>query len=131
MPKAFPRSFAGKTEVRIAILVANIMEAPIPWNKRPHISIQPEFEAPQHIVEAMKIIMPEIKIFLRPIRSASLLKGMGNMAEVSRKIEITQLREIALSENSLAIIGMARFKADPMNGITVVARQMIKSIVLR
>jgi hypothetical protein len=95
------------------------------------MSIQPEFDNPQKVVESMKMMIPVIKIFLRPMRSASLLKGMGKMAEVSRNMEITQLREIAFKENSSAIMGIARFKAEPIKGISVVARQMIKRMVLR
>jgi hypothetical protein len=72
-----------------------------------------------------------MKIFLRPTISPNLLNGTGNIAEVSRKIETIQLNEIALSENSFAITGSARFKDEPINGTRIVARHITNKTELR
>jgi hypothetical protein len=68
---------------------------------------------------------------LRPTISPNLLNGTGNIAEVSRKIETIQLNEIALSENSFAITGSARFMDEPINGINNVAMHITNNTELR
>jgi len=113
------------------MLVAKIIDEPNPWNRRAVIKNTPEVDNPHKILEMPKIMTPKVNIFFLPTISANLLNGIGKIAEVSRKTETIQLREMAFIENSLAMTGNAKFIADPINGTKVVAIQKTSNMELR
>lgn len=87
-------------------------------------------EKPQ-INEAMvKMINPQLKIFLRPQMSASLPKGTRKTAADSKKDVATQLKVTAFAENSLPIAGNAIFVAEPINGVTKAAKEVTIKVAL-
>ena len=70
MPIAFACSaFSGNSVTMIARITAEATAPPIPWTKRPAISIPWLVEAPQKIEAAVNRTSPERKTFLRPTRS--------------------------------------------------------------
>jgi hypothetical protein len=62
-------------------------------------------------------IIPRMKIRFIPYISAIRPKGTANIADVKRNEVVIQLSSIALTANSLAIIGRATFTDDPINGV--------------
>lgn len=126
-----PRSLAGKTEVKMAIFVANIIDAPIACNILDRIKIVPEAANAHNALANVKKITPDTKTFFLPAMSPKRLNGTGNIADTRRKLLTIQLVEIAFMENSFAITGSARFIADAMNGIMTVAVQITSKTEFR
>lgn len=66
MPMAFPRSWSGKAEVKIAIPVVMIMAAVIPWMILKKMSISTDgTKADRNDAKVSKTI-PQVKIFFLP-----------------------------------------------------------------
>ena len=73
MPIAFACSaFSGNSVTMIARITAEATAPPIPWTKRPPISIAWLSATPQKIEAAVNRTSPERKTFLRPTRSPIL-----------------------------------------------------------
>ena len=82
MPKALPLSSAGKTDVRRAMPVLNIIAAPIPWRIRKQRNIAVDLERTMQREARVNRTIPAVKILFLPRISAVLPKGRRNMAEV-------------------------------------------------
>ena len=71
-PSARPRSDEGTASVRIAVLVARMSAAPIPWSARAAISTPNDGANPQSADPRVKPASPIVQIGVRPIMSESL-----------------------------------------------------------
>jgi hypothetical protein len=71
--------------------------------------------------------MPVVKTFFLPIISPSRPNGKRKIAEVKRKLLITQPRLIAFAWSSLPIEGKARLTAEVRNGVRNAAKVEISN----
>src|SRR4030042_58375 len=116
-PRAFPRSWGGYTELRIATDVPNIIALPTPCMILKAMS-RAAVGARAHSTDAdVKTHIPNRNIFFLPWMSASLPNGTRNTAAARRYEVTTQLKDTAVIENSSAIDGNATLMDDAMNGV--------------
>ena len=112
MPMAVPRFSLVKIDITIANPVANARAPPIPCNKRV-ISRNSILGARTAIRQArQKTVIPVIKTFFRPYKSAARPAGMRKTALASRNAVGTQLTSMALALKSRAMAGTAILTAD-------------------
>ncbi len=85
MPSTLPLSWAGKTEVRMAMEVPKIMALPRPSTTREAISICTLLEILHRSDDTTMIDSPSTNIFFLPNISAMRPKGTTKTAAESRK----------------------------------------------
>jgi hypothetical protein len=119
MPRAFPLSSAGKTEVKMAKELTFAIAEPIPWRARKTISQVAELAKAHRKVVTVRIMVPYKKILFRPHMSANR-PAASSMAVDDKVIAVTtQPSKTASMESSFPIVGRATVTADiirvPMN----------------
>jgi len=92
---AFPLSWGGKTEVRMATEVAKIIAPPTPWRTLKAISISALGGIAERMEPRLKTSSPTTKTFFLPAMSAILPKGTENMPAARRYAVAIQPRVMA------------------------------------
>lgn len=125
IPKAHPLFSAETDEVKIAVLVPNIIALPTPVMILHTINQLPVVASPQSTEKIVNSTIPDINIFFLPYISASLAHGICKIAVVNIYEVGIQLAILALNDNSSLIKGNARLIAEVIKGTRIFARQSI------
>jgi hypothetical protein len=129
-PITFPLSFAGKTEVRMAMAVPKIIEPPIPCivlDKINNISLGDKAENKE---ARLKIMIPMVNIFFLPTMSAILPNGTRKAAATNKKEVATQLKVSAFIPNSIPMVGNAILMDAAIKGIRNADSIVIIKVIL-
>jgi hypothetical protein len=129
IPKALPLSSGGKTDVKRATPVPNIIAAPIPWKIRKQISIMADLERIIEKEATVNVRIPTVKILFLPWISATLPNGTRNIAEAKRYAVATQLKEIASIKNSFPMEGSATLTDDTSKGVRKAATVVTSMVI--
>jgi hypothetical protein len=111
----------------MAILVPKIIALANPCNILRRIREVILFEKIIRNVDIVNKEIPIVKIFFLPMISPSRPNGKRKIADVSKKLLITQLRLIAFAWRSFPIEGKARLTAEVRKGVRKAANVETRS----